>query len=415
MPEPEMKIELLNPNELKPYANNPRINDDAVDAVMNSIKEFGFKQVIVVDANKEIICGHTRWKAAKKLGLVKVPVHIARDLTPEQVKAYRIADNKTGELAEWDYELLPLELKELQEADFDLSVLGFDTDELDRLLNGEKEDTVAEGETEPDAVPDVPEAADSRRGAIYRLGNHLLMCGDATNADDVTALMKGELADLALNDAPYNVAYEGSNGLTIQNDNMGDAQFRDFLRAAYQNNADAMKPGAAFYFFHADSEAYNFRGACRDVNLPVHETLYWVKNALVLGRLDYHYKSEPLLYGWKPGAAHHWYSDRSQTNILEFNKPKRNDVHPTMKCVEMLVYLIKNSSRRDEIVLDTFGGSGSTLIACEQTGRVCRTMELDEKYCDVIRRRWAEFVHGEGCNWVEKTPPVQPNAAIETE
>jgi len=415
MTEPEMKIELLDPNELKPYAKNPRINDDAVDAVMASIKEFGFKQVIVVDANKEIICGHTRWKAAKKLGLTKVPVHIAHDLTPEQVKAYRIADNKTGELAEWNYELLPLELKELQAADFDLSVLGFDTDELDRLLNGQEDDTVAEGETEPDAVPEVPEAADSRRGVIYRLGNHLLMCGDATNAGDVAALMNGELADLALNDAPYNVAYEGSNGLTIQNDNMDDTQFRNFLRAAYQNNADAMKPGAAFYFFHADSEAYNFRGACRDVNLPVHETLYWVKNALVLGRLDYHYKSEPLLYGWKPGAAHNWYSDRCQTNILEFDKPKHNDVHPTMKCVEMLVYLIKNSSRRGEIVIDTFGGSGSTLIACEQTGRVCRTMELDEKYCDVIRRRWAEFVHGAGCNWIEKTPTVQPNAAIETE
>jgi len=415
MTEPEMKIELLDPNELKPYAKNPRINDDAVDAVMASIKEFGFKQVIVVDANKEIICGHTRWKAAKKLGLTKVPVHIAHDLTPEQVKAYRIADNKTGELAEWNYELLPLELKELQAADFDLSVLGFDTDELDRLLNGQEDDTVAEGETEPDAVPEVPEAADSRRGVIYRLGNHLLMCGDATNAGDVAALMNGELADLALNDAPYNVAYEGSNGLTIQNDNMDDTQFRNFLRAAYQNNADAMKPGAAFYFFHADSEAYNFRGACRDVNLPVHETLYWVKNALVLGRLDYHYKSEPLLYGWKPGAAHNWYSDRCQTNILEFDKHKHNDVHPTMKCVEMLVYLIKNSSRRGEIVIDTFGGSGSTLIACEQTGRVCRTMELDEKYCDVIRRRWAEFVHGAGCNWIEKTPTVQPNAAIETE
>lgn len=408
-----MQIVNMKLADIHPYEKNPRFNEEAVEAVANSIREFGFRQPLVIDKDHVIVVGHTRLLAAKSLGLDEVPCIIADNLTPEQVKAYRIADNKTGEIAQWNYDLLPLEIKDLQDADFDLSLLGFDDDELDRLLNAPEEDTVVAGETEPDAVPEAPEIPASRRGEIYRMGSHLLMCGDATKAEDVAALMGGELADLALNDAPYNVAYEGGNGLTIQNDNMEDSQFREFLRAAYQNNADAMKPGAAFYFFHADSEAYNFRGACRDVNLPVHETLYWVKNSLVLGRLDYHYKSEPLLYGWKPGAAHRWFSDRCQTNILEFDKPKRNDVHPTMKCVEMLVYLIKNSSQRGEIVLDTFGGSGSTLIACEQTGRACRTMELDEKYCDVIRRRWAEFVHGEGCDWEMLAPAMEQEVTLE--
>jgi site-specific DNA-methyltransferase (adenine-specific) len=402
-----MKITNMKITDIRPYDKNPRINDGAVEAVANSIKEFGWRAPIVVDKDHVVICGHTRLKSAMLLGLEEVPVHVADNLTPEQIRAYRIADNKTAEIAEWNYELLPFELRELQEADFDLSLLGFDTEELDKLLNGDMENTVMAGETDPDAVPEAPEEPISKRGEVYRLGSHLLMCGDATSAEDVSKLMGEARADLALNDAPYNVAYQGGNGLTIQNDDMGDGQFREFLRAAYQNNADFMKPGAAFYFFHSDSESYNFRGACRDVNLPVHETLYWVKNSLVLGRLDYHYRSEPILYGWKPGAAHSWYSDRCQTNILEFNKPKQNDVHPTMKPVEMLVYLVKNSSERGEIVLDTFGGSGSTLIACEQTGRVCRTMELDPKYCDVIRRRWAEFVHGEGCDWAAQTPPVR--------
>ena len=403
-----MQIINMKITDIYPYEKNPRLNDNAVEAVANSIKGFGFRVPIVIDRDNVIVTGHTRFRSAKLLGLTEVPCIIVDNLTPEQIKAYRIADNKTAEIAEWNFELLPLELRELQDADFDLSLLGFDTDELDRLLNGSPEDVIADGETDPDEVPEAPEEPISKSGEIYRLGCHLLMCGDAICAENVAFLMGDAQADLALNDAPYNVAYEGGNGLTIQNDNMSDSQFREFLVAAYRNNAEFMKPGAAFYFFHADSEAYNFRGACREANLPVHETLYWVKNSLVLGRLDYHYKSEPILYGWKPGAAHSWYSDRSQTNILEFDKPKRNDVHPTMKPVEILVYLIRNSSQRGEIVLDTFGGSGSTLIACEQTGRICRMMELDPKYCDVIRRRWAEFVHGAGCDWATKTPVVTP-------
>ena len=407
-----MQIVNMKITDVRPYEKNPRFNDDAVEAVANSIREFGWRAPIVVDKDMVIICGHTRLKAAKKLGLEEVPVHIASDLSPEQIQAYRIADNKTGEIAEWNYELLPLELRELQESEFDLSLLGFDTEELDRMLNGSDDKTVTEGETEADAVPEVPEIPKSKRGEKYQLGDHILLCGDSTVQEDIAKLMGDEQADLYLVDPPYNVALEGSNGLTIQNDNMSDSKFREFLTKAFSCAADALKPGSAFYIFHSDSESCNFRLASGETDLEVHQTLYWVKNAFVLGRFDYHYQSESCLYGWKTGAAHRWYSDRCQTNILNFDKPKHNDVHPSMKPVDMLVYLIQNSSKRGELVLDNFGGSGSTLIACEQTGRKCRMIELDEKYVDVIRKRWAEFTHGEGCDWESLTPAINEKENI---
>ena len=240
-----MQIINMKVSEIHPYEKNPRFNEGAVDAVAASIKEFGFKNPIIVDKDNVIIAGHTRMLAAKKLGLEEVPVVVASDLTPEQVQAFRIADNKTGEIAEWNYDLLPLEIKELQEANFDLSLLGFDTEELDRLLNGNADDTVADGETEPDAVPDVPEEAASKRGEVYRLGDHLLMCGDSTDAADTAKLMGEDKADLYLVDPPYNVALTGSNGLTIQNDNMSDGQFREFLSGAFQCAASFLEPGAA--------------------------------------------------------------------------------------------------------------------------------------------------------------------------
>ena len=401
-----LEITNMKISEIHPYEKNPRFNDAAVDAVAKSIQEFGWRSPIVVDKDMVIVCGHTRLKAAIKLGLTEVPVHIAADLTPEQIQAYRIADNKTGEIAEWNYDLLPVELRELQGADFDLSLLGFDSDELDRLLNGGDDKTVTDGETEPDAVPETPETAESRAGTLYRLGDHVLLCGDSTKPEDIAKLMGDEKADLYLVDPPYNVALTGSNGLTIKNDDMEDGKFRDFLDSAFSCASSALKPGASFYIFHSDSESSNFRLAANGNDLEVHETLYWIKNSFVLGRFDYHYQSESCLYGWKPGAAHNWYSDRCQSNLLNFDKPKCNDVHPSMKPVAMLVYLIQNSSRKGETVLDNFGGSGSTLIACEQTGRKCRMVELDEKYCDVIRRRWAEFKYGEGCDWVSLTPAI---------
>lgn len=401
-----MEIIQMKIADVIPYERNPRINDNAIEAVAASIKEFGWRAPIVVDENKVIICGHTRLLAAKHLGLDTVPVHIAKGLSLEQVKAYRIADNKTGEIAEWDYDLLSLELTDLQQADFDLSLLGFDADELDKLLNGE--DAVAEGMTNPDEVPEPPEEPISKRGEIYQLDSHRLMCGDATDNANVEALMCGEKANLLLQDPPYNVAYEGGTAehLTIQNDNMDDAAFFNFLTDAFKCAVEVMKPGASYYIFHADSEGYNFRGACKAAGLQVRQCLVWKKDSLVLGRQDYQWEHEPILYGWKDGAAHNWYSDRKQTTVLEFDRPKRSELHPTTKPVEILVYLIKNSSQRGELVADFFGGSGSTLIACEQTGRKAYLMELDEKYCDVIRKRWAEFVHGEGCDWQALTQKV---------
>jgi len=401
-----MQIQNVPITSVKPYEKNPRFNDDAVDAVAKSIKEFGWQQPIVVDREMVIIVGHTRLKAAESLGLTEVPVIVAENLTPEQVKAYRIADNKTGEIAEWNYELLPFEIKDLQDANFDLSLLGFDSEELDRILNGDADKQVEAGKTEPDAVPEAPEIPESRRGEVYQLGAHRLMCGDSTDMADTEKLMAGDKAILYLVDPPYNVALQGSNGLTIQNDNMSDADFRKFLGNAFKCASAMLEPGSAFYIFHSDSESVNFRLAAKENDLEVHETLYWIKNSFVLGRFDFHYQSESALYGWKPGAAHAWYNDRCQTNLLHYDKPKCNADHPSMKPVEMLVYLVQNSSKHGEIVLDNFGGSGSTLIACEQTGRVCRMMELDERYCDVIRRRWAEFKYGEGCDWKTLTPVV---------
>ena len=397
-----LNIIYLKTDELIPYDRNPRYNDEAVDAVAKSIKEFGFRVPIVVDANHVIIAGHTRAKGAKVLGMEEVPCIVADDLTPEQIKAFRIADNKTAEIAKWDYELLPIELKELQTDGFDLSLLGFDTTELESLLADG--DDVSTSETEPDAVPEAPEIPVSRPGEVYILGGHRLMCGDSTSKEDTAKLMGGGKAVLYLTDPPYNVALKGSTGLTIANDDMPTGEFRQFLDKAFGAAASVLEPGTGFYIFHSDSESANFRLAAAGAGLEVHETLYWVKNALVLGRFDYQYITESCLYGWTPGAAHRWFNDRSQTNALHFDKPRRNDVHPSMKPVEMLVYLVKNSSARGDVVLDNFGGSGSTLIACEQTGRLCRTMELDPKYCDVIRRRWAEFTHGEGCDWQSLTP-----------
>ena len=388
--------------EITPYANNPRNNDGAVESVAKSIEKFGFIGAIILNKDKVIINGHTRVKACKKLGMETVPAIIVDHLTKEQEDALRIADNKTGEIAEWNEELLRAELKALEAAGFGIEDLGFDNSELEALLEGDV--SVSVGETDPNAAPEVPEVAVSRPGEVYVLGDHRLVCGDSTKAEDVGRVCKEGEADMWLTDPPYNVAYEGSNGLTIQNDSMEDVKFREFLRTAFGHAEKTLKPGAPFYIFHADSEGYNFRGACHDIGLRVRQCLVWKKNALVLGRQDYQWIHEPCLYGWKEGGPHPWYADRSQTTVMEFNKPKKNDVHPTMKPVEMLVYLLQNSSKRGDVVLDTFGGSGSTLIACEQTGRVCKTVELDPRYCDAIRRRWAEFKHGEGCDWAKLTP-----------
>lgn len=304
-------------------------------------------------------------------------------MTEDQIKAFRIADNKVAELADWDEELL---LAELDMIEMDMGQFNIDMSELD--LDDSSEEVV---EDEFDDTP--PEEPQAKYGDIYQLGRHRLMCGDSTKTEDVQKLMGGELADLFLTDPPYNVAYEGKtkDSLTIKNDSMDDDSFRQFLVDAFKSADSVMKKGAVFYIWHADSEGYNFRGACRDIGWTVRECLIWNKNQIVLGRQDYHWKHEPCLYGWKDGASHLWASDRKQSTVLDFDKPQRNGVHPTMKPIALFDYQIKNNTKGNDIVLDLFGGSGTTIMACEQNGRRGYSMELDPRYVDVIIKRWEDF------------------------
>lgn len=380
-------------SDLIPYVNNPRKNDNAVDKVASSIKNFGFKVPVIVDANNEIVAGHTRIKAAKKLGLKEVPCIVADDLTEAQVKAFRIADNRVSEEAEWDMDLLSVELDGL--GDFDLTDLGFDEKELSDILDKEQE--IIE-----DDVPEVAEEATIKIGDIYRLGRHRLMCGDATNQLNVQKLMDGNLADMILTDPPYNVDYEGKTKqkLKIKNDHKKDVDFRQFLTDSFTNFFQHTKPGGVFYIFHADSEGLNFRLAVKESGQEVKQCLIWSKNAMVMGRQDYHWQHEPILYGWKSGSSHLWASDRKQTTILNFDRPTSNKEHPTMKPVGLVSYLMKNNTKKMDVVMDLFGGSGTTLIASEQTERTCYMMELDPRYCDVIVRRW-ENITGEKAELIE--------------
>lgn len=365
--------------DIKPYEKNPRKNDEAVKYVAESIREFGFKVPIVIDDDHVIVAGHTRWKAAKKLGLEEVPCVIADDLTEEQIKAFRLADNKVAEKAEWDFDLLSVELENI--VDLDMTAFGF-------------EDVLEEEEaTEDDYELELPEEPKSKRGDIYQLGRHRLMCGDSTLFDNVEELMGGQLADMLLTDPPYNVDYEGKtkDKLKIENDKMENDSFRQFLFDAFSNADMCMKPGAVFYIWHADSEGYNFRGACYDTGWMVKQCLIWNKNSMVMGRQDYQWKHEPCLYGWKGGASHLWASDRKQTTVIDFNRPTRNDLHPTMKPIGLFDYQIKNNTKGGDIVLDLFGGSGTSIMACEQNGRVCYTMEFDPRYVDAIIDRWEQY------------------------
>lgn len=376
-------MEIVNKNieEIKMYENNPRNNDGAVEYVANSIKEFGFKVPIVLDKNNVIVAGHTRYKAAKLLKITEIPCIIADDLSDEQVKAFRLIDNKAAELSSWDIDLLNLELENIK--DIDMELFNF---EISNIL-----DNVVDDEYEVE----LPEDPKTKNGNIYKLGNHYLMCGDSTNPDDVKKLMNNQLADLIVTDPPYNVNYEGktNNNLKIMNDNMEDNQFYSFLESAFINLYNSVKDGGSIYVFHADTEGLNFRKAMMSSGFKLAECLVWVKNAFVMGRQDYHWKHEPVLYGWKPGASHYFINDRSQSTVLEFDKPIRNEEHPTMKPIDLIAYLINNSSKKDEIVLDLFGGSGTTMIACEQTNRKAFIMELDPRYCDVIVDRWEKFTN----------------------
>lgn len=401
---------------LKPYEKNARTHsEEQVERIANSIQEFGFINPVLIDSDYGIIAGHGRVLGAKKLGMKEVPCLFVEDLTEAQKRAYIIADNKLALDAGWDDEILKEELQALEEMDFDVSLTGFDLDDFDFDQQDIEFDEEQEEEIE------VPKEPKSKLGDIYQLGRHRLMCGSATEPDDVMALTGGEMMDLCVTDPPYNVDYEGSAG-KIENDNMDDNSFYEFLYEFYSNMLNTLKEGGAYYIFHADTEGLNFRKALKDAGGQTKQALIWVKNALVLGRQDYQWKHEPCLYGWKNGAGHYFTKDRKQTTVFEDkidldklskdelkdmikdiladklpvtviheDKPLRSDLHPTMKPIKLIARLINNSSKRGENVIDFFGGSGSTLIACEQLNRTCYTMELDPRFVDVIINRWEQL------------------------
>lgn len=375
-----MKVEMRALDSIKPYAKNAKKHDQTqIDNVAESIRQYGFVQPIVVDKDGIIVIGHCRALGAKKLGLKEVPCVCVDDLTTEQVNALRIVDNKSNE-SDWDFDLLADELPELDLSAFDFD-FGIDDDEETEIVE--------------DEAPEVDEDAEpiANLGDIWQLGRHRLMCGDSTSIEDVQKLMGGQLADMLLTDPPYNVAYEGKtkDHLTIQNDSMDNDSFRQFLRDAFTSADAVMKQGAVFCIWHADSEGYNFRGACFDIGWKVRQCLIWNKNSMVMGRQDYHWKHEPCLYGWKDGASHLWASDRKQTTVIDYQRPKKAEIHPTMKPVGLFDYQIKNNTKGGDIILDLFNGSGTTIMACEQNGRVARCMELDPRYVDACVKRWENF------------------------
>lgn len=410
----------ININDLIPYENNPRINDQAVDAVAASIKEFGFKVPIIIDKNNVIVAGHTRLKAAQKLRFTDVPVIVADDLTDEQIKAFRLADNKVSELAEWDIEKLENELAGI---DFDMSMFGFDDLEIADSHEVVQDDFDVEKELEEIEKPV------SKVGDIYQLGNHRLMCGDSTSTTDLDKLLNGSISDLVVTDPPYNMAYEGAGRTPkekrkqnrILNDKMSDEDFEQFMIRVYSTMLHGMKEGASCYVFYKELGKGVFITTMRQGGLTFKQELVWVKNQIVLGGSKYQNMYEPCLFACKGGKVANWYGKRNQRSVIESTdlmdefelrdtikelfdtletdvireqKTLKNDLHPTMKPIKLLAKLIRNSSKDNDIVLDLFGGSGSTLIACEQLNRKCHMMELDPKYCDVIVKRW-ETLTGE--------------------
>lgn len=430
--------------KLKPYENNARTHsEEQVEKISRSIKEFGFINPVLIDSNFGIIAGHGRVLGAKKLGMKEVPCLFVEDLTDEQKRAYILADNKLALDAGWDDEILREEIKALADLDFDVSLTGFELEDFDfNQIDIEFEEDNYDVE---EKLPEIPKA---KYGDIYQLGNHRIMCGDSTSQEDIDKLLDGAVMDLCVTDPPYNVNYgsinesgygkERDNGNKILNDNMDDESFYLFLNAFYTQMMRVLKPGGAYYIFHADTEGYNFRKALMDAGGQVKQNLIWVKNALVLGRQDYQWKHEPCLYGWKEGAGHYFINDRTQTTVFEDkadldklskeelkdmikeiiedktpttiiheDKPLKNDVHPTMKPIKLISRLVKNSSKPGENVIDFFGGSGSTLIACEHLGRNCYSIELDPKYVDVIIDRWETLTGKTAIKLVEGIEMVQ--------
>ena len=383
------EMQLIPLGKLVPYVNNARTHSpEQLTKLRSSLREFGFINPVIIDRDFNVIAGHGRIAAAKEEGITEVPCVFVDYLTEAQKKAYILADNRMALDAGWDEELLRIEIESLQGADFDVSLTGFGADEIADLFAGDGEKDVKDDDFDLSAA--LEKAAFVERGDIWTVGRHRLLCGDATSAEDVAALMDGKKANLIVTDPPYNVAFKSGSGLSIQNDSMENGEFYTFLYNSFQNMAEHLEKGGAAYVFHADTEGLNFRKAFVDAGFHLAGVCIWVKNSLVLGRSDYQWQHEPVLYGFLKNGKHPWYSDRKQTTIWNYDKPKRNKNHPTSKPLDLLGYPISNSSQENAIVLDTFGGSGSTMMACEQTNRICHMMELDEKYASVILRRYVE-------------------------
>ena len=383
------EMQLIPLEKLVPYVNNARTHSpEQLAKLRSSLREFGFINPVIIDRDFNVIAGHGRIAAAKEEGITEVPCVFVDYLTEAQKKAYILADNRMALDAGWDEELLRIEIESLQGADFDVSLTGFGEDEIADLFSGDGEKDVKDDDFDLSAA--LEKAAFVERGDIWTVGRHRLMCGDATSAEDVAALMDGKRANLIVTDPPYNVAFKSGSGLSIQNDSMGNGEFYTFLYNSFSCMVEHLEKGGAAYVFHADTEGLNFRKAFVDAGFHLAGVCIWLKNSLVLGRSDYQWQHEPVLYGFLKNGKHPWYSDRKQTTIWNYDKPKRNKNHPTSKPLDLLGYPISNSSQENAIVLDTFGGSGSTLMACEQTNRICFMCELDEKYASVILRRYVE-------------------------
>ena len=385
------EMKMVETSKLIPYVNNARTHSqEQVNKLRGSLREFGFINPVIIDSDFNVIAGHGRLMAAKEEGIEEVPCVLVDYLTEAQKKAYILADNRYAQDAGWDEELLRLEIESLEGMDFDVSLTGFDDQEIADLF-ADGESTGAEDD-DFDLSDALEKAAFVERGDVWVVGRHRLMCGDATSPEDVATLMEGKKANLIITDPPYNVAFESSDGLSIKNDKMENDKFYEFLLAAFKNMAEHLEKGGSAYVFHADTEGLNFRKAFIDAGFHLSGCCIWVKNSLVLGRSDYQWQHEPVLYGFLQNGKHYWSKNagRSQTTIWNFDKPKKNKNHPTSKPLDLLAYPIGNSSQENAIVIDTFGGSGSTLMTCEQTNRICHTMELDEKYASVILRRYVE-------------------------
>ena len=382
------EMQLISIDKLVPYVNNARTHSaEQIIKLRSSLREFGFVNPIIIDRDFNVIAGHGRLMAAKEEGINEVPCVFADFLTDAQKKAYILADNRMAMDAGWDEELLKIEMEELQNLGYDLGYTGFDEKELADLFGIDDKEVK---DDDFDLTAALEKASFVERGDVWFVGKHKLMCGDATSSEDVAKLMEDKKANLILTDPPYNVAFKSSDGLTIQNDSMKNNDFYEFLFSSFKNMAEHLENGGAAYIFHADTEGLNFRKAFIDAGFHLACCCIWVKDSLVLGRSDYQWQHEPVLYGFMQNGKHPWYSDRKQTTIWNFDKPKKNSNHPTSKPLDLLAYPINNSTQANAIVIDTFGGSGSTLMACEQMNRICYTMELDEKYASVILRRYVE-------------------------